>query len=283
MGCNGASGWAWEDVQRMWGAGRALRWETCGEGKGWKLLKGKEGCSQGPSPNISVSATSGLLPPPGLSTLLPAALIPGPCWQCNPAPASRAPLGFGSAAPAACHPPACLPPSALAVAARLLPRSTDLHHPEICRSRSRACPWHWQQHPSSLLLCLRAAASTAQPSAVSPGAGVPTRWRQWHPSLLLPLHPCHPSGMPRPTGWHRDASCTLRHPARPDPCAYCHLPTPTRTSPPTQPVFLTCITHFQLFAGPKPVFCQLSASWHSFCSFPHRLSCPCRGDALGSH
>lgn len=108
------------------------------------------------------------------------------------------PIGFGSAAPAARHPPARLPPSALA--ARLLPRSADLHHPEICCSRSRTCPWHRQQHPSSLLLRLRAAASTAQPSAASPGAGVPTRGRQWHPSLVLPLRPCHPPGMPRPTG-----------------------------------------------------------------------------------
>jgi len=194
---------------------------------------GKQGCSQGPSPDISVPAPSGLLLPARRSTLLLAVLIPSPFQQGNPAPASWAPLSFGSAAPAACRPPARLPPSALAAAAWLLPRSADLHHPEICCSCSRACPWHWQQHPSSLLLRLGAAASTAQPSEASPGAGVPTWWQRWHPSLLLPPHPCHPSSTPRPKGWHRDGSRTLQRPTGPGACVYHHLQHPL--APPLPP------------------------------------------------
>lgn len=187
-----------------------------------------------------MSATSGLLPPAGHSTLLPAALIPSPCRQCNPTRAFQAPLGFGSAAPTACHPPARLPPSPLAAVARLLPRSADLHHPEICRSHSRACPWHRRQHPSSLLLCLRAAASTAQPSAASPGADVPTRWRV--ASLPSPAPASLPSfrhakahGLAPQCLVHFAALCWAR--------SLCLLPSSnTHLHLPSQPVFLTCIT-----------------------------------------
>lgn len=51
---------------------------------------GRQGCSQGPSPDSSVSAVLGLLPLPGRAALLQ---LPSPRRQCHPAPVS--PLASG--------------------------------------------------------------------------------------------------------------------------------------------------------------------------------------------
>lgn len=130
-----------------------------------------------------------------------------------------------------------------------MPESHDQHSTALCSE-----PWCWCPYPVTAVASL--------PSPVP--ATLPPFWHAG------------------PIGWQHDAWCTLWHPTRPGPCGYCHLPTPTHTSSPTQTVFLICITHFQLFADPNPVFCQPFTSWHS--SAPFLIVFPALvGDVLDSH
>lgn len=84
----------------MRGARRALGWETCHEGKGWKVLKWKAGMQPGTlSPHLGVSQVR---PAHSSWPLYPAAGCPHLQRPCSDA---LGPLSFGSACSR------CLPPT----------------------------------------------------------------------------------------------------------------------------------------------------------------------------